>query len=89
VADANGRLPLDFSVSGSVSNPKVKIDLAALQSQATQRAKQQLQTKGENEVMKATEKAAESAKRALDGILGNLGKKPAPAPPDSGGATGR
>jgi uncharacterized protein involved in outer membrane biogenesis len=88
VADSNGRLPLDFAVSGSVSNPKVKLDLAALQARATHRAKQELQAKGENEVQKATEKAAASAKKALDGFLNNLGRKPAPAAADSGsGAT--
>ncbi|HWN82086.1 MAG TPA: AsmA-like C-terminal region-containing protein, partial [Candidatus Udaeobacter sp.] len=89
LVDANGRLPLDFIVTGSVSNPKVKVDLAQLQSQAAGRAKQQLQAKGENEVKKATEKAAKSAKQALEGILDNLGKKKPPAaPPDSGRGSG-
>jgi AsmA protein len=87
VADANGRLPLDFAVSGSVTNPQVKIDLAALQAQATTRAKQQLQAKGETEVKKATEKAAESAKKTLEGILGNMKRKSTPA--DTGRAPGQ
>ena len=89
LVDANGRLPLDFVVTGSVSNPKVKIDLAQLQSQAADRAKQQLEAKGQNEVKKATEKAAENAKQALEGILGNLGRKKPPAvPADSGRGAG-
>jgi uncharacterized protein involved in outer membrane biogenesis len=89
LVDANGRLPLDFIVTGSVSNPKVKVDLSQLQSQAAGRAKQQLEAKGQNEVKKATEKAAENAKQALEGILGNLGRKKPPAvPPDSGRGAG-
>jgi hypothetical protein len=98
VADSSGRVPLDFAITGSVSNPKVKLDLRKLQSQVADRAKSQLQAQAdsalkkatgqatgklEGELGKATEKVGEDAKKAIGDFLGSFGKKKA-APADTG-----
>ncbi len=94
IADPSGRLPLDFAITGSVSNPKVKLDLRKLEAQVANRAKSQIQAQADSVLKKvtgqaeggagtATEKVTEDAKKAIGDFLGSFGKKK-PAPADTG-----
>lgn len=79
LADASGRVPLDFKVTGNVRNPKVKLDLAAIEQQVGSRAKVKLEERAQEEIGKALEEAT----RGLGDLLG---KKRKPAPADTAAA---
>jgi AsmA protein len=67
VTDDSGRIPVDFSIGGTVKDPRVKLDLAKLEQRAAGRAKEELK-----------ERADEELKKGLDDVgrrVGDLFKK--------------
>jgi hypothetical protein len=91
VADASGRIPLDFTVSGTVADPKLKLDLRKLEETAAARGREKLKAAARKEAGRALDSAARRLSEALGGKKKQQqqpGASPdtaraAPAPPDS------
>lgn len=69
--EPDGRLKLDFTIGGTMNDPKVQLDTKALQARATNFAKQKL----EAEKQKLQEKVTDEAKKKGEELLKGLFKK--------------
>ena len=88
VADASGRIPLDFTVSGTVTDPKLKLDLRKLEETAAARGREKLKAAARKEAGRALDSAARRLSEALGGkkkpsVVAPDTSRAAPAPPDS------
>jgi uncharacterized protein involved in outer membrane biogenesis len=57
VTDEEGRIPVDFTIGGTVKDPRVALDLKKLEGRAAARAKKELGERTDEEVKKALDEA--------------------------------
>ncbi len=87
VTDSSGRVPVDFTIRGTIKDPKVRIDMQKIQDRVVSGAKREVQSRVEAEASKQFDKTVKEAARGLGSLFGT--KKTAPAGADSGQAAPR
>jgi autotransporter translocation and assembly factor TamB len=91
LADPSGRIPLEFKIQGTAKDPKVKLDLRAIEARIAGRAKDKVKDRAEEEAGKVVEEAKDRLREGLGDLLGGRRKKatppdtarPRPAEPDT------
>ena len=77
IADESGRIPLDFKIFGTVKDPKVKIDLRAIEARIAGRTKQKVEARARDEAGKVVDDAKDRLQKGLGDLLRGKRKRSA------------
>ena len=83
LADASGRVPVDFEITGTVREPRVRVDTRKIEERLATELGRQLREKVDAETARQLDRAVQEAARGLERLLGK--KKAAPAESAAGG----